>query len=80
MCISAPQHIVFWAFRVYTPLACIPNIQLPALAQEPGIGHCNFTPEKDYSEILITWHREMRLRPVLVGFFQIWIDRAEVGG
>lgn len=48
--------------------------------QESGGGHCNFTPEKDYSEILITWQKEMRLQPVLVGFFQIWIDRAVVGG
>lgn len=65
---------------VYAHLAAIPGIQLPILAQELGLGHCNFTPEKDYIEILITWQREMRPRPMLVGFFQIWIDRAEVGG
>lgn len=29
-------------------------ILTPHSAQESGIGHCNFSPERDYSEILIT--------------------------
>lgn len=36
--------------------------------------------KRDYSELLITWQRKLRLRPMLVGPFQIWIDRAEVAG
>lgn len=43
----------------------------PHSAQESGRGHYNFTPEKDDSKILITWHKEMRQQPLLVRFFQI---------
>lgn len=43
------HHCIFIPLSYY-----IPKPQHDLMAQEPRIGHCNFTPEKDYKEIVIT--------------------------